>query len=203
MEVNTFYVLLDRFNLKGIVCGYDYSFGRGGLGTPNGLKNYCAERGIEFVCIEPVKMIGERVSSTSIRELLKIGDITLVNMLLGERFVIGGTVVHGDEIGRTIGLPTANLNINIKEKQLPEDGVYCGYTTIDNNSYQCLVHIGGRPTINRDEKRVEVHIKNFDGNLYGRYIYAELSKRIRGIEKFSDIDTLKKQILKDLNENIW
>ncbi|MEG1923689.1 MAG: riboflavin biosynthesis protein RibF [Clostridia bacterium] len=199
MTKDAFLKRLDAFNLKGIVCGYDYSFGKGGYGKPQDMKLYAESRGIAFSCIAPVKIIGERVSSTNIRKYLKEGDITSVNRLLGEKWLLSGEVIKGDGIGRTIGLPTANLKIDESEKLLCADGVYSGETEIENKKYNCLIHIGMRPTLDKLERRVEVHIKDFSKDLYGKILYIRITNRIRGIEKFNDVNELKAQILKDMN----
>lgn len=141
----------------------------------------------------------QKISSSRIRSLLKEGQIESVNKLLGYDYFIQGIVVPGDKRGRSIGFPTANMQID-KYKALPKFGVYSCKILFDNNAYLGVVNIGKNPTFANDETRVEVHILNFSKDLYGKKIAIELKRNIRNEMKFDSINTLKDQIKLDIKK---
>ena len=141
----------------------------------------------------------QKISSSRIRSLLTEGQIESVNKLLGYDYFIQGVVVPGDKRGRSIGFPTANMQID-KYKALPKFGVYSCKILLDNSAYFGVVNIGKNPTFANQETRVEVHILNFSKDLYGKKIAIELKRNIRNEMKFDSIDTLQNQIKIDIKK---
>lgn len=139
----------------------------------------------------------EAISSTRIRELLEAGDVKAAGDLLGRPFVVRGEVVQGDQRGRTIGFPTANLSI-WDEQLLPPFGVYAGYASFDGSTYPCVTNLGVRPTFEGSQLRVESHLIDFAGNLYGKMLTVSFVERLRGEIKFPSIDALVAQIEEDV-----
>ena len=183
-----------------LVAGYDYRFGHRGAGDAQELVRLAAELGMGADIVRPVPMDGEAVSSTRIRALIAAGDIPSAERLLGHPYSISGVVEHGDRLGRTIGLPTANLSLE-RGVLLPKFGVYAARVQIGDEVLHGITNIGVRPTVS-DEKvpRAETHIPNFSRDLYGREIRVELVRFIRGEMKFAALDALKAQIERDVAE---
>ena len=138
------------------------------------------------------------ISSTKIRNALKDGDMAIVSTYLGRHFLMTGKVVIGQKIGRTIGFPTANLQLPNKEKMLPKDGAYCVYFFWKKKKYKGMMNIGYRPTLKGNKKSIEVHFFDFNTNLYNEIIQVEVLKRIRNEKTFSNLQKLKAQLKKDM-----
>ena len=186
-----FMEMLKSMNIKSIVCGYDFTFGRRGEGTAMDLK-------AEFeTYVIPKYVIDEvRVSSTYVRELLSIGNVSDANRMLGRSFSIRGEVVYGSQKGRVIGFPTAN--IDYKNYYLPLNGVYAVYLTVDNKRYLGMCNIGHNPTFNfAANKRMEVNIFDFNEDIYGKEIEVFFVKRIRDEKKFKTVNELLEQMNSD------
>ena len=139
------------------------------------------------------------VSSTVIRQSLREGNIDLVNRLLGYAYYFDGLVVRGDQRGRTIGFPTANLSLRQEEKMLPANGVYAVEVTLagHNKKLPGMMNIGFRPTVDGSKKTIEVHIFDFEEDIYGRVLQVTVLRRIRPEQKFSGIEELRDQLEKD------
>ena len=189
--------LFNAFNIRALVCGYDYLFGYKGEGDAEYLKQYAKARGAAVVVVEPVILDGVRVSSTGIKELLEEGEIERANRYLVSPFFMRGIVARGHGKGATINFPTANLLLK-KSKLLPPDGVYKTRTTINDKVYPSATHIGPRPTFAECSRSVETHIEGIFGELYGQEITVEFLKKLRNIKKFSSLNALANQICKDL-----
>lgn len=183
----------------GFVCGADFRFGHNGEGTAEKLAAFCDARGLTCVIVPEQKMDGEKISSTRIRALLEKGDVENANRLMGHPHVLSGTVVAGRQLGRTIGIPTANL---LLEDSLltPAFGVYACTVQVDRRSYVAVTNIGTRPTVDGQNVTVEPWILDFDGDLYGREISLQFHKFLRPEKKFPDLEALKAQIQKDAAE---
>lgn len=183
----------------GFVCGYDFRFGRNGEGTAEKLSAFAAEHGLACQIIPEQVMDGEKISSSCIRSLLEKGETEKANCLLGHPHILTGTVVAGQGLGHTIGIPTANLRLP-QELVTPAFGVYACTTRIDDKTYVAVTNIGTRPTVEGQEITVEPWILDFSGDLYGREITLYFHKFLRPERKFESLDKLKAQIQKDAAE---
>ncbi|MGL4977579.1 MAG: bifunctional riboflavin kinase/FAD synthetase [Cetobacterium sp.] len=191
-------VLKNILNTKEVYVGFNFSFGKGGKGTVENLKNFGKKLNIEINVIEPVKMKEQIISSTFIREMLAIGNLDIANRCLGQPFLIIGEVVHGRKLGRIMGFPTANLKI--LNKIYPPFGIYGGRVKIEGEekSWNAVINIGKNPTLKPDERSIEVHILDFDRDIYGRRICVSLMEFLREEKKFNSMDELKETIKNDV-----
>jgi len=193
------HILVDKIGIKGLVIGYDHRFGKNREGTFDKLKEL-AEKYHFYLEQEDVYEENEiNISSTKIRNALQIGDIEHVNDFLGYSYSISGKVISGDKIGRSIGFPTANIQLKDERKLLPVSGVYAVNVVVEGERYGGMLNIGVRPTVScSGELRIEVHIFDFNKDIYGQKVKIFLKARIRGERKFDSIDELKQQLLKDM-----
>ncbi|MEH7493358.1 bifunctional riboflavin kinase/FAD synthetase [Neobacillus niacini] len=184
-------------NVKHVVAGFDFSYGRMGKGTMEILPFHSREK-FTFTIVEKFTSGDEKVSSTRIRQYIKNGRFTELPELLGRFYTTAGIVVHGDKRGRTIGFPTANVDTN-DEYILPPTGVYAVKIKIDENWYEGVCNVGYKPTFNKDALKisVEVHIFNFENNIYDSQVTIEWHQYLRKEQKFSGIQELIAQIEKD------
>jgi len=194
-------ILKDRFSVDTLVIGYDHRFGHNREDDFSDYQRYGNEIGMNV--IEAKVLPGfDHVSSSRIRRLLGEGHIRKAAKLLSYNYTISGKIVEGFKVGRTIGFPTANIQIWETYKVIPAFGVYAVYVHVDETRYDGMLYIGKRPTLhNGDNISVEVNLFDFDGNLYNKSLTAEFIDFIRPDEKFSDIETLKENIRKD-KENV-
>lgn len=184
---------LTEYNLTGIVCGFDYTFGC--------TKNNCDDL-VAFVngvvpvdVVQPVCRDGVKVSTTLVRRLLSECKIESASELMREPFFLTGTVCHGRRVGSEMGFPTANVAVS-EDKFLPE-GVFGGYAEVDGKRYNAIVNVGQRPTFGLNDVFAEAHLIGFCGDLYGRKIKVSLTKFLRPIQKFTDKEQLAAQLRKD------
>lgn len=191
-------LLMDKMNCRAVVTGYNYRFGHEAKGTPLFLKKIGEEKGFGVSVIDPVTVEGEVVSSSLIRQLISEGDMDRCFNLLGRFYSIGGTVVVGNKIGRTIGFPTSNILID-ESMVTPAHGVYITYCKYNGEVYPSITNVGLKPTIGDNKKTVETHIFNFNKELYGKKIRVEFVKKTRSEIKFSGVEELSKQIMRDCN----
>ncbi|TMN23616.1 bifunctional riboflavin kinase/FAD synthetase [Lentibacillus cibarius] len=198
LEPQTF---IDEFiiamNIKHLVSGFDFSYGYKGRGNVHTIQNH--SRGLfTFTAIDEVKMDNEKISSTRIRELLKNGQVDKANTLLGRPLTVRGIVKEGDKRGRTIGYPTANLDVST-DALLPRVGVYAVKVLYKNEVYKAMASLGYNPTFTADRKEpiIEVNIFDFNNDLYGESLILEWHKFIRDEEKFNSADELVKKIEDD------
>ena len=193
--------LLDKLGAAHLVCGYDFRFGDRGIGTPDKLREKCRELGVGLDVMPQVTLDGITVSSTFIRELIEAGDMEKARRFLGHPHCLSGEVVHGKALGRTIGIPTANLEIP-ENVLVPAYGVYAARVALpDGRELPAVTNVGVRPTV-EDSRRVTVEpwILGFDGDLYGQTIRVDFYHRIRGEKKFSGLQELQQEILKNADE---
>jgi len=183
--------------LKKICVGQRWVFGHNRSGNVPLLRQLGAELGFEVNETSSVAVHGETVSSTRIRHAVEHGDLGIARMLLGRDYTILGTVEHGDELGRKLGFPTANLRAH--NEQFPPDGVYAVRVQVDADVLPGVANIGYRPTVSdgAQERKLEVHIFDFKGDLYGRDIDVDFISFLRGEKKFGSLDALKAQISED------
>lgn len=192
-------ILVEELGVRDIFVGEDYRFGKGRLGTAETLRRMAPEEGFR-VHVVPAVMVGrERVSSSRIREHLTVGDIGDANRLLGRQFAMEGKVIHGHHRGKTIGFPTAN--IKHESKLLPPEGVYAGYCRVRSEIHPAVMNIGRNPTFKDRRLSYEVHILDFDADIYGEHIRVYLVEKLRPEMVFSGIDELKAQILRDIERS--
>lgn len=184
-------------NIKHLVAGFDYSFGHKGLGNMENIAEYTRDE-FKFTVIDKVSLEFEKVSSTRIRELLKIGKVDEVNNLLGRPLKYTSTVVHGAKRGRDLGYPTANLKVN-EEALLPKIGVYAVKVIYKNEIYEGMASVGTNPTFKEDKGNlsVEVNIFDYNNDLYGEKIQIVWYKFIRDEEKYNNVEELMNQLALD------
>ncbi len=189
--------LKDRYNPSRIVCGFNYRFGKNASGDVDLLKAFCDKNAIELVVVEPVKVDGEVVSSTAIRNLIKNGDMQKASQMIYGGFKFSSAVLHGDARGRTIGFPTAN-QLYPEMLAAPKFGVYLTSITIDGTEYNAITNVGYRPTFKTDKVYCETYIKNFQGDIYDKDVTLKFLSFIRPEQKFSSVEELKSAILNDI-----
>jgi riboflavin kinase / FMN adenylyltransferase len=183
------WLLAGKIGAAGVVTGDDFSFGKGRGGNVETLKTLGGYSGIIAEAVAPVVVDGERVSSGKVREALIAGDVGHATQLLSRDFAIEGVVQRGDQRGRELGYPTANLTLG--DYQRPKYGIYAVRVTLDDGSeYAGVANIGVRPTFDPPQELLEAHLFNFDGDLYGRKIEVALHAYIREEKKFDGIEPL-------------
>jgi len=183
-------LLVDKINIHTLVIGYDHHFGKNREGNYEQLEILSKEFGFNLVQIEAVDCNDIAVSSTKVRNALIEGNIAYANKALNYHYPLSGEVVHGDKIGRTLGFPTANLQVD-PNKLIPKDGVYAVNVFVDNQKYLGLLSIGFRETVtNSREHRVEVNILDFNQDIYGETIRLEFLGHLRDEKKFNSLDDL-------------
>lgn len=191
--------LVKQIGAKKIIIGYDHHFGKDREGAFSLLKKNEKKFGFETFEI-PAKDIDDVVvSSTKIRKALHIGDVKLTSNLLGYYYHLSGIVIKGNQLGKTIGFPTANIYCEENTKLIPANGVYAVRVSLDKNKINGVMNIGNRPTIEKDgERSIEVHLLDFDEDIYVKRLTVEFIDKIRDEMKFDGIETLKKQIATDV-----
>jgi riboflavin kinase/FMN adenylyltransferase len=190
-------VLCGALGARDIVVGPDFTFGRGRAGTVDTLRTAGAACGFSVTVAPQVTASGLVASSSKIRELVLEGRVGGAARLLGRNFELSGEVVRGAGRGRSIGIPTAN--VQTKNELLPRGGVYAGYVRIDQERSQAAINVGTNPTFTRgDALSIEAHLLDWQGDLYGRTVTVELVERLRPEQRFSDAAELVAQIRRDI-----
>ncbi|MGH4052786.1 MAG: bifunctional riboflavin kinase/FAD synthetase [Clostridium sp.] len=188
--------MVNLYNAKGIIVGFNYRFGYKNLGDVEMIKSYSGILGYKLYVCEAITINNEVVSSSIIRHLIDEGSIIKANELLGRPHTVIGKVIKGKQLGRTIGFPTVNLNYD-KKFILPKGGVYYTIVEHENTFYKAITNIGYNPTVEGGKLSVETFILNFNKQIYGETIKIHFINRIRDEVKFKTIDELKIQLLKD------
>lgn len=189
--------LIERLQTHTLIIGHDHKFGKGRVGDYALLKQYSLQDSFELSQITAQEINEIAVSSTKIRNLLYTGDILIANEYLGSRYTLSGKVVHGNKIGRKIGFATANIDYQHSHKLLPAIGIYAVWAYVQGKQYQGMLYIGKRPTIDKTIIVVEVHIINFESDIYGEHITVEFVDKIREDHKFESLEALSIQLEKD------
>jgi riboflavin kinase / FMN adenylyltransferase len=190
--------IVDRIGIKEIVIGYDHHFGKGRSGNIETLKKIGKESGFKVTPVDEVKFEDQTISSTKIRNELISGNINLANSMLGRYYSFSGTVVYGDKRGRSLGFPTANIELDDSDKLLPALGIYAVEFFTGAGKYYGLLSVGRRPTFYDAGNIVpEVYIFDFDKDIYNEYVTVNIVERIRGEEKFPTAEALVVQMKKD------
>lgn len=190
--------LYKDFQVRSITVGSLFSFGKGGKYTIVDLKHCCEQRGIECSAISGVEMNGERISSTMIRKLILDGEFNTASKFIGREYAISGRVAHGNKIGRTLGFPTANINLN--RLVCPLSGVYAVRVNTVYGQFDGVANVGHRPTIARalsQQSILEVNIFDFNHDIYGTPIEVTFKFKIRDEHRFNSLDELVKQMAQD------
>lgn len=190
---------LVEMGAAGFVCGDDFRFGAGGLGTAEKLAEFCQKQGLPYAIVPQQEIDGVRVSSTHIRCLLEKGEMAQAVRFLGHPHLVSGTVVKGRGLGHTIGIPTANVLIP-EGLAVPKLGVYAGFAVVEGKKYPAVTNIGGRPTVGGHQVRLESWLLDFEGDLYGKQIAFALLEFLRPEQKFDSLEELKEQVLQDAQQ---
>lgn len=192
---------LDRlacFNYRCLVVGENFTYGFLGSGKTETLERSGRKNGFDVIVRPLVKMNGNVVSSTGIRNLIQAGHIEYANRMLGRAYTITGKIVHGEQRGRKLGFPTANIELLHGEMAVPAPGVYAVTASIEGSIYEGMGNIGNNPTFNDVEHaRLEVNLFNCSGDLYGKTMSVQFHKYIRAEKKFSGVEELCRQIEED------
>lgn len=191
-------ILVNKLRTAFVAAGTDLSFGKNGAGNSELLLKHAKEFHFEVQIIPKVLYDNREISSTWVRETVAKGDATLAETLLGEKYQIGGKVIHGKQIGRTIGFPTINI-LPDKNKLLPLNGVYKTKVLMEGTVYESISNVGCKPTITgEDEILLESYLYDFDGNAYDKDATVYFERFMRPEQKFSGIEALKEQLQKDM-----
>lgn len=190
-------ILIESIETKKLVIGYDHRFGKNREGSFEYLKANSLTFGFELEEIprQDVDEIG--VSSTKIRRALESGDVKTASNCLGRPYELNGIVIKGQQIGRSIGFPTANIHIPNDYKLIPKDGVYAVEASVDGSIYKAMLNIGNRPTVDGTKKTVEANLFDFQGDLYDRQITVYFREFLREERKFENLEALKIQLVLD------
>lgn len=190
-------ILIKKLRVKTLIIGYDHHFGKDRKGSLEMLQTESLKFGFNLEEIPAEDIDDVNISSSKIRQALMEGNIGQANVFLGYRFFMRGTVVKGDQIGRKIGFPTANIYIEEKYKLIPKGGVYAVKVFVGNSWFTGMLNIGHRPTLPGKDFSIEVHILNFNEDIYGETIQIDLMERIRDEIRFDNIESLQSQLIKD------
>lgn len=192
-------LLREHYGAAGLVCGHDFRFGNQGSGNAQLLQDYCKEKGMPWAVVPEQKLEDVTISSTHIRTLLEQGQMEEAARFLGHPHMLTGEVVSGRKLGRTLGIPTANLRLPEGIAELPY-GVYACQATVSGNTYLAVTNIGNRPTVGGHHTTVEPWLLDFEGDLYGQELTLRFHRFLRAEQKFPSLDTLKAEIIKNAAE---
>lgn len=193
-------ILVNQIGTKKLVIGYDHHFGRNREGSFENLKESGPVYGFDVEEIPEQDVDNVAVSSTKIRKALDEGDLETANEYLGYEFMLTGEVIHGDQLGRSIDFPTANVEVKDQVKLVPANGVYAVRVELAGNLHTGMLNIGLRPTVDGKNRRIEVNIFDFEQEIYGQEIVLHFVSKIRDEKKFDDLEALKKQLEIDRNK---
>ncbi|EOZ95583.1 Riboflavin kinase [Indibacter alkaliphilus LW1] len=190
-------IIIDKIQTRKLVIGYDHRFGKNREGSFEYLKANIDKFRFELeeISREDVDHVG--VSSTKIRKALEEGNVSTANEYLGRDYELNGIIIKGQQLGRSIGFPTANIHVPHDYKLIPCDGAYAVKVEVDEGSFGGMLNIGMRPTVNGESQSIEVHLFDFEGDLYDKRICVHFKSYLRPEVKFSGIDALKEQLSRD------
>jgi riboflavin kinase / FMN adenylyltransferase len=192
-------ILVGRLGVEELVIGYDHGFGRDREGDPSTLERIGSELGFTVDVVAPVQAEGGAVSSSRIRTLLGQGEMGSARACLGRPYSIRGVVVRGDGRGRGLGFPTANLRVAERDKLIPPEGIYAVRGLLRSGTYAGALHLGPRPTFKGSPPTIEVHLLDFDQDVYGEEIRIDFIEHLRPIEPFTTVRALVEQIRVDVD----
>jgi riboflavin kinase/FMN adenylyltransferase len=190
-------VLVDAIGTKKLVIGYDHRFGKNREGSFEYLKDNAPDFGFEVEEIPRQDIEHMAVSSTKIRTALVEGNVALANEFLGYNYSLEGIVVEGDRIGREMGFPTANIEVQNELKLIPADGIYAVHVDVGGKRYDGMLYIGSRPTLKGSPRKIEVNIFNFTASIYGENIRVSFVEQLRHDKRFETLDALRQQLFVD------
>lgn len=191
-------ILVDRLRVKELVIGYDHGFGRGRSGTTETLRRIGSELGFAVDVVPEVKADGDVISSSRIRKALEAGQMERARSGLGRPYSIRGLVVRGDGRGRTLGFPTANLAVTAEMKLVPPPGVYAVRGVLRSGSHAGALHVGPRPSFRGSPPSIELHLIDFEGDLYGEQVRVDFIQRLRDVHSFTTVESLVDQLREDV-----
>lgn len=197
MSCNEFVDKLCQFNLSKVVVGEDYKCGKGGIADAKSLSQILNAKKTRAVIMPLIKEGDVKISTANLYGLIESGDIKAANLLMPIPYTVIGNVTSGRQVGRTFGIPTANLEIDAG-KLMPTDGVYSAIVRVSGKDYRAVTNIGARPTFDCYERTIESFILDFDGDIYDSEIVLFLIERLRDTVKFENAEKLKKQIERDI-----
>ncbi|POR30460.1 riboflavin biosynthesis protein RibF [Flavobacterium columnare] len=195
-------ILVDKLNIQKIIIGYDHKFGKNRSSDIHDLIRFGGKYNFDVEQISAEELNEITISSTKIRQFIKEGSISLANQYLGNPYSFRGKVVKGNQIGRTIDFPTANIEIDSPLKLLPKVGVYVVEVLLKNNLYKGMMNIGNRPTINGQYLTIEIHLFDCDFEFYDENLTVILYHYLREEQKFDSLHALKKQLEEDKQQAI-
>jgi len=190
-------ILVDQIHTHKLVIGYDHHFGKNREGSFEHLQQNAHVYGFEVEEIPAKDIDHVEISSTRIRKAIEQGDVPTANKYLGYEYFISGTVVKGKQLGRTLGYPTANIEVHDQNKLIPVDGIYAVRVVVGQKKYSGMMSIGLNPTVEGKERTIEVNIFDFDKDIYGEHIRVSFFEKLRNEIKFGSLDELKEQLLID------
>jgi len=191
-------ILLGRLGVEELVIGYDHGFGRGRSGDPETLIAIGSELGFAVDVVPPVSALGEAVSSSRIRAALRDGDMGQARACLGRFYSVRGIVVRGEGRGRDLGFPTANLRVGERDKLIPPQGIYAVRGVLRSGTYVGALHLGPRPTFKGSPPTIELHLLDFDQDIYGEEVRVDFIEYLREIEPFATVAALVDQMREDV-----
>lgn len=196
--------LVKKLKIGHLLVGYNHRFGRDRQGDVEVLKQCADKFGFTVSKVAPLESIGEGISSSAIRDLVYDGQVEKANRFLGYNYIILGNVIEGHKMGRKIGFPTANIELNDSDKLLPKNGVYAVNLSFNGKIWPGMLNIGYRPTVDnkRTKKSIEVHLFNFNDNMYNARIALSFHSRMRDEKKFESLEKLKEQLEMDKKQAI-
>ena len=192
--------LVDCMGMSHFVIGYDHSFGKERSGSITNFEELAKKYNFTLEIQKPVTCNGIAVKSSTIRTKLLEGNVDIASVLLGEDYSFRGSIVKGHGIGKKIGIPTANIAVIDREKITPSYGVYAGWLKFEGQKKEVVLCIGTRPTFDKTDETIEVHIPEFEGDLYGKEVRIGFIRKLRNIQNFDSEQALVNQIKKDIEE---
>lgn len=192
-------VLVEKIKTKKLIIGYDHKFGKNREGSFDYLQSHSSEFGFEMEEISRQEVDAIGISSTKIRKALEEGDLGTAKSYLGRSYEMTGQVVKGKQIGRSIGFPTANIQLQADYKLIPKEGVYAVEVEKEGIAFPAMLNIGMRPTVDGNQQTIEAHLFDFEGDLYGKQLTVKLKYFLREERRFENIEALKAQLIQDQN----
>lgn len=195
-------VIKEKMNPQGVIIGFDHYFGKDRKGDAKLLKKMGAKLGFDVIIFPEVKINNRAVKSSEIRKFLRKGELDNVFKFSGHPYLIEGTVIKGDGMGRSLGYPTANIQLDSKYKMLPDEGLYSSIVEINDEEFPAMLYIGSSPTFGISEIKIEIHIMGFSGHIYGEKIKCFVYSLIRKKKFFSSEESLKENIGRSKEETL-
>ena len=192
-------ILVGRLGVEELVIGYDHGFGRDREGDPAALRRMGEELGFTVDVVDPVSAEGDAVSSTRVRALLLDRQVAEARKCLGRPYSIRGVVVRGDGRGKGLGFPTANLRVAERDKLVPPQGIYAVRGVLRRGTFDGALHLGPRPTFRGSPPSIELHLMDFDDDIYGEEVRVDFVEHLRRIEPFTTVEALVEQIRLDVD----